>query len=521
MNKQATTNLDYWKYPLIYTALSTIAVLLIFNETLVSMVSIWWRTGTYAHGFFILPISFYLIWQKRTEVLKLIPRPGYKPILILFVIGGGWLLARIVDALVIQQFLLVSMIPVIVWTQLGWKVLKASSFALFFLFFMIPAGDILIPTLMNFTADFTVDMVRLVGIPIYREGLFFSLPSGNWSVVEACSGIRYLIASLTLGVLYAYLTYTNHWKRFFFIVLAIIFPIIANGLRAFMIVMIGHFSDMTLAVGVDHLIYGWLFFGIVMIVMFWIGSFWRDEPLSDSTTTNELTIREKLAPNSTGVIHLVLIVLVCGIWSFKVSSILSSDALEAERQVVLNTPENSALWQRSEDHLTDWKPRYIGYSKSDKTTYRSKDAKVELFLTYYAIQKQGEELVGWHNVLAPGGQQISKEISRKTKEEDFNGNKFQLVESRLKLLKSDRRFIAWRWNWVSGEHTANDFKTKILGLKAKLLGRKGEAGIVILSEYDESNQKNSIMEAQAALKSFVKDMLPKIEKSLEKATQLP
>ena len=63
-----------------------------------------------------------------------------------------------------------------------------------------------------------------------------------------------------------------------FVALSVIVPIIANGMRAYMIVMIAHLSDMKLALGVDHLIYGWVFFGIVMLLLFWIGSFWREIP---------------------------------------------------------------------------------------------------------------------------------------------------------------------------------------------------------------------------------------------------
>ena len=56
---------------------------------------------------------------------------------------------------------------------------------------------------------------------------------------------------------------------------AILVPIVANWLRAYMIVMLGHLSNNRLAVGVDHLIYGWIFFGLVMLLLFWVGSFWR------------------------------------------------------------------------------------------------------------------------------------------------------------------------------------------------------------------------------------------------------
>src|SRR5690606_22417596 len=87
----------------------------------------------------------------------------------------------------------------------------------------------------------------------------------------------YLIASITLGALYAYLTYRSWKRRLLFVIAAMIVPVFANGGRAYMIVMIAHLSDMKLALGVDHYIYGWVFFGLVMLLLFWIGSFWRED----------------------------------------------------------------------------------------------------------------------------------------------------------------------------------------------------------------------------------------------------
>ena len=48
-----------------------------------------------------------------------------------------------------------------------------------------------------------------------------------------------------------------------------------------MIVMLGHLSGNTLAVGVDHLIYGWVFFGIVIGLMFLIGARWSEPEPAD------------------------------------------------------------------------------------------------------------------------------------------------------------------------------------------------------------------------------------------------
>ena len=130
-------------------------------------------------------------------------------LLVLAMLGFSWLLATLASVLVFQQLFLITMIPAVVWTILGGQMVRALAFPLAYLLLAVPFGEALIPPLIDFTADFTVKALQLTGIPVYREGSFFTIPSGNWSVVEACSGLRYLIASFTLGTLYAYLTYRS------------------------------------------------------------------------------------------------------------------------------------------------------------------------------------------------------------------------------------------------------------------------------------------------------------------------
>ena len=262
-----------WQNPSVVMLLVLICTqVVLFYPTYLSMVEIWWRSETFAHGFFIFPISIYLIWKKRSHFSNIQFETDLRASVFLLGFGFLWLIATLVDVSVVKQFAVVSMLPVLVWLVLGFRTLWLLAFPLAYLLFAVPVGEFLIYPMMEFTASFTVRAIRFVGIPVLWEGLFFTLPSGSWSVVEACSGVRYIIASLTLGCLYAYLTYQSFWRRGAFIVVAIITPIIANGIRAFMIVMIGHFSNMKLATGVDHLIYGWVWFGIVMFLMFWIGA---------------------------------------------------------------------------------------------------------------------------------------------------------------------------------------------------------------------------------------------------------
>src|SRR5258706_4010149 len=228
-------------------------------ETATSIVATWANTETYAHGYLILPISLWLVWRERDRLATLPIRPTLWPMLPMALLGFAWLAADAAQVGVVRQYSFVLMQLMIVWAILGTTLARAMAFPLAFLVLAVPFGESFLWPLINFTADFTVGALRLTGLPVFREGNNFTLPSGSWSVVEACSGVRYLIASVTLGVLYAYLTYRRLVHRVLFVGASILVPILANGVRAYMIVMIGHLSGMKLAVGVDHLIYGWVF----------------------------------------------------------------------------------------------------------------------------------------------------------------------------------------------------------------------------------------------------------------------
>jgi exosortase A len=211
-----------WKLGLVLVTVYVVVVLAIFFQTAVSMVDTWGRMQTYNHGYLIVPITLWLIWDRRHSLGHILP--GMSPLALPALIGAGaiWYLGALTDALVVQQFALVAMLVTGVWAILGLQLVWALLFPLAFLFFTVPVGDDLVPPLMEFTATFTVELLRLTGIPVYREGLYFSLPTGNWSVVQACSGIRYLIASVTLGCLFAYLTYSSTLKRVVFVLASIV-----------------------------------------------------------------------------------------------------------------------------------------------------------------------------------------------------------------------------------------------------------------------------------------------------------
>ena len=266
----------HWRRPLAILVVLQVLILATYWHSAWGMATIWARSETYAHCFVVPLISLWLAWRLRAVLAPMVPRPGRLAWLLMLGAATLWLAGDLVAVNAATQLALTAMVVLAVPAVLGWRIAKVLAFPLGFLFFAAPLGDFMLPRLMDWTADFTVLALRASGIPVYQEGLQFVIPSGRWSVVEACSGIRYLIASVTVGCLFAYLSYQSTRKRLLFVSVAIVVPLLANWVGAYLIVLLGHVSGNTLATGVDHLIYGWVFFGIVIGVMFLIGSRWSD-----------------------------------------------------------------------------------------------------------------------------------------------------------------------------------------------------------------------------------------------------
>lgn len=497
-----------WRVPLLVVTLGVVGVLLAFYPTAEAIVDIWSRSGTFAHGYMIVPITLWLVWRKRAELASLNPAPNWLGLIPLAVVGMGWLVANVAGVGVVQQLALVTMIIAIVWTVLGTRVVLALAFPLFFLYFAVPMGEGLVPPLRAFTADFTVKLVELTGIPIYREGTFFELPSGNWSVVEGCSGVRYLIASVTLGTLYAYLTYTSLSRRLVFIVASFAVPIMANGLRAFMIVMIGHFSDMKYAVGVDHLIYGWVFFGIVIGLMFFVGSFWRQDE-ADPAVVASFAAVVPAEPKRFWVVGAAGLLAV-GVWPGL--SGLKSSVADAPISVNLIAPV-IAGWEKADGHNTDWEPHYSGMDGTLHATYVKGDRRIGVFVFYFARQVKGAELISTANELVVEKHPVWQQKVHRAASYKLGGASEFVDESILRSAVQDLYVI--NWNWISGTNTTNPYLGKLLQAKARLSGgQSGSAAVILYTPFDGQPEAEV-----APMQAFVNDALPAIESMLITAAE--
>ncbi|MCL2656750.1 MAG: exosortase A [Betaproteobacteria bacterium] len=474
--------------------IAAVSVLLIFHSTLEAMISIWSQSETFAHGFVVFPISLGLLWNLRHRLERITWRPAKFPLLVLALAGFAWLVGEAASVAALSQASLIAMVICAVWVVWGHEITRAAVFPLAFLFFAVPFGDFLTPWLMQHTADFTVKALRLSGVPVYREGLQFVIPSGHWSVVEACSGIRYLIASVMVGVLFAYLNYTSLKRRALFVLASIIVPLVANWLRAYMIVMIGHLSDNRLATGVDHLIYGWFFFGLVIFALFWVGSWWRESerPLpvvaeGASTALPGAQIVRRALPG------LLAVFCIAALWQ-PLERWLENVPMASEYRFDA-PPEGQGGWVLSgEQGIASWTPLYVGERARALATYRKGDAEVSVFLAYYARQTPGHELIQWDNRLVTSKDKTWAQVEarRQTVFSDLD------VQHTL-LSGSAGKLVVWSWYWLGDRETLDERRAK-LELAADRLARRADdsAVIVLWAKAGESPEA-----ADEALRDFL------------------
>jgi exosortase A len=486
--------------------LAALAVLLVFHETALELAQIWWRSETFAHGLIVAPISCWLIWNKRQRLATEVIRPSFAALIPLGLGGFGWLLGRATSVAALEHFALVAMLISALWAVWGNAIARVLTFPLGFLFFGVPFGEFLIPVMMKYTADFTVAALRLSGIPVYREGLQFVIPSGSWSVVEACSGIRYLIASTMVGALFAYLNYRSWLRRSLFILAALLVPLVANWLRAYLIVMLGHLSGNRLATGVDHLIYGWLFFGIVILALFWVGSWWREEG-EERPASREVRADGPGAGPARAWIMLAA-VLALGALCHPVLAWLIAVPGQARQRI--EAPRPAPGWSREDAYaVAGFLPHYVGERSRSLATYRSDGRAISLLIVHYAQQSPGHELVQWDNRLLFREDKLWSEIDASR---DAVVPAIEAKRSRLRSA-TGKSLVVWSWYWLDGRQTADELSAKLALAADRLARRRDDSdALIVWTEAGENPE-----EARAAVQAFLAAHLEAIRASLGEA----
>jgi exosortase A len=491
---------------LILIFIMTLAVPALMYQTTLDMANVWWVNETFTHGFLVFPIALWLIWDKRRHLTYLQPSP--EPLFYIVTLLGLciWFISALIDIKGLMQLSMIGIILSLALATLGRTIFLYLLFPLLYLLFAVPIGQGLIPPLMELTAHNTVFLVKLTGVPIYQEGLHFVLPSGEWSVVEECSGVRYLIATLTLGVAYAYLTYASLRKRLIFIGIAIVVPIVANSLRAFIIVMLGHISGMKLAVGADHLLYGWVFFGIVIFILFYIGSYWRDSK-RDFDDRAPAPCGSK---NSWALHYLLASLVVITLFQFSFDRMKQASAEYTPPTGIEFEINDPTVWKHQPGTTPYWQPVIHNPDISISSIYMREKDSVQLDIGYYFIQRDGHETVSSANKLVNSvGDDKWKLISSSK----LDTGRFVVKEAIV--LGGNKRILTWHWYRMGEFQTSSPYWAKLYEAYLQIFSDRNDGAYIVLSTSLDEDKGTS----RQAMSEFFHDSVDIINAQLDSLQQ--
>lgn len=258
--------------------LGLLALGALFHVEAGAAVQVWIDSTAYGHCFLVLPMALYLAWDRRASLVGVPLQPMPAAALLALPGAAAWFLAERMGIMEGRQLAAMGIVEVLFLAVLGWRLCWALAAPLLYLFFLVPFGAFLTGPLQHFTAEFIEIGLNVLGIPHIITDYLIEIPQGTFYVAEACAGLRFLIAAVAFGVFYAFLNYRSPGRRVAFIAASIVVPILANGIRALGIVVMGHIIGSAEAAAADHLIYGWVFFSVVLLLLVLAGMPLREPP---------------------------------------------------------------------------------------------------------------------------------------------------------------------------------------------------------------------------------------------------
>jgi exosortase len=214
-----------------------------------------------SHIVFIVPVSAYLIYVKRNEIFSKVQSS--------FLVGSVLLLAGTVlwwfaekrsPSLEGDSFSLLTFSIVVVWISgflffYGTSAFRAASFPLLFLLLLVPIPELLIEKIILLlqagSAAVAYWLLRLLQVPVFKQGFILQLPTLSIEVAKECSGIRSSLGLLITTLLVGEFALRSGWRRLIFILSTVPILILKNGVRITAICLLSIYVD-------RGFLHGWL-----------------------------------------------------------------------------------------------------------------------------------------------------------------------------------------------------------------------------------------------------------------------
>jgi len=476
--------------------LLVLLVLLACRTTTLFLADIWsqWGVGEYTHGYLVLAISLYLVFERRHRLASLVPCPSYAALPVLLAGSMAWLVAAAVHVQLVQAAALLLMIVSVLWAALGTRAARLLLYPLLFIGFALPVWSPLSPLLQQFTADVVFRVARLLDIPVLRREHLLVLPDGQLSIREACAGLRFLLAGTALATLYAGLNYSGLRARLLVVASGTVAALLANVVRVVIVVYIAAGTGMQHPLVRDHLLLGWVVFACTMAVLLLMDTVLAHHRSSGAVHVSPPEDTDAVGPCARGYVRRLPAVLLAALLAGAapvIAAWLQQSAAPASAGTPV-FPEGRAGWSGPSAGAQSCVPVYHGAQQAHHA-YRKGNHAVLAYIGVYHVQRQGNELINELNRLcgAPGW----KPVYSSARTRQVAGR--QVAEFLYRHESGEERLV-WYWYRIAGMETTHGSIAKLYELFGLLSGRPAAMVVVVSTDTGEDTG-----EARAVLDDFV------------------
>jgi exosortase A len=445
----------------------------VFRDEVTRAVDVWIDSTAYNHCFLILPLAAFLLWERRGLFNSVSPQPTLWPLLLMPLLSTIWLVAAALDIQEGRQLVMVAMFEVIILVALGPVAYRLLLAPLMFLFFLVPSGAFLVPSLQRITANITILGLHALHIPVYSDGYMIEIPEGSFEIAEACAGLRFLIASTVFGCFFAVLMYRSLLRRAIFVIMSVAVPIVANGLRALGIIVLAHLEGNAAAVEADHVVYGWVFFTLVIFTLIGLGMTFAQRASRPLPTTFRAVHKALFWRFAVAVPAAVLLALAGPAYAHRLDNLYPAVPFP-----LVDSPQVGAPWRMLAGSAPEWRPLVHGADREFIESFEEPGSGVVIrYLGLYRLRAIGNSLTTTENRFADGSEwRIAKEGHA---EMTINGR--EVRANSAEIIAGRHRRLVWSFYVVDGTITAEVFEAKLLQARAVVFERSPLAALVAVS----------------------------------------
>lgn len=459
------------------------------------------RNEDSSYGLILPLVSAYIVYRKWPQIRQCGWQPSWLGPVILIMGFGIFIFGELFQSLYIPSLSFVIVLAGLAALAGGRQLLRILAFPIFLLILMIPYegffAKITLP-LQIISSQLAAWLLAALGKIVFVQGNIIDLGDRQLNIVEACSGLRYIVNLVSLGVIFCYFFQRRLWKVIILLLTLIPYAIFGNAVR---IASIGLFPFLEkgvwhMSIGLSIFLVGFDYLKLVNWILNNI-SYDKITIIDQYHSTIDsfslpVTNQKSFIPYFFGTL---IIILIMGPLAFSAADVPPITLLQDFKYF----PMQLGTFQGRHVPLDDVFLKKFPFKDYLNAEYTNPGhGGISLWIAYNEYQKWGEATfhspygcytgVGWQIV-----DSTTLNISGK------------YPVNRILMKRGDDQIIVFYWHLRGGRWVIGDYSNKFAMAKSILLNRRSDGAVFLLST---SVIGKDVESAQNYLISFAELLIP-------------